>query len=459
MSKAQLVLGVALAIGMSSSWALADGTSASGLRQPANIHQSAYYDYGYDGLVAADEPASKSPSDVPPTPEGKCGGCCDQTCDSCDSRHCHCGWQLRQPCALKCRGITIGGWLAAGISVNAANPVDNYNGVVTFNDRDGEFQMNQFWLFMERAVNTRGYGWDVGGRIDFVYGTDARFTQAVEGLEADWNQTERFYQASFPQFYVDVAYNDLTVRMGHFLSILGYENVQAPENFFYSHAYTMQYGEPKTHTGVLAIYDLADRLSISLGIHSGIDQFEDNDDGLEEAAFLGGVNWTSWNRRTTLAFGITSGEQGPDNNTVLYSFVGTFKPTNRLSYVFQHDWGQSTGGNVNGLINNEWYGINQYLFYEINPCWTAGLRIEWFNDMHGTRVRGLGDGNLNAGPYAGDFYEIALGLNWKPNHNVIIRPELRWDWFETNGREDPNPYDANNRADQFMFGIDAIVTF
>jgi len=28
----------------------------------------------------------------------------------------------------------------------------------------------------------------------------------------------------------------LTVRMGHFYTILGYETVTAPKNFFYSHA-------------------------------------------------------------------------------------------------------------------------------------------------------------------------------------------------------------------------------
>ena len=52
-----------------------------------------------------------------------------------------------------------------------------------------------------------------------------------------------------PQLYADFAYNRLTVRLGHFYTIIGYEVVTAPDNFFSSHAYTMQYGEPFTHTG------------------------------------------------------------------------------------------------------------------------------------------------------------------------------------------------------------------
>ena len=44
--------------------------------------------------------------------------------------------------------------------------------------------MNQLWFYAQREVDTGGYGWDWGGRVDFVYGTDARFTQAADGLEA-----------------------------------------------------------------------------------------------------------------------------------------------------------------------------------------------------------------------------------------------------------------------------------
>ncbi len=50
------------------------------------------------------------------------------------------------------------------------------------------------------------------------------------------------------------------LKVGHFYTIIGYEVVTAPDNFFYTHAYTMQYGEPFTHTGVLATYNANDQL-------------------------------------------------------------------------------------------------------------------------------------------------------------------------------------------------------
>ena len=61
------------------------------------------------------------------------------------------------------------------------------------------------------------------------------------------------------------------------------------------------------------------------------------------------------------------------------------------------------------------YGINQYLLYEINDCWAAGVRVEWFNT----------EGPLLAG--RSDLYEFTFGVNYKPHPNFIIRPEIRWD--------------------------------
>ena len=66
-----------------------------------------------------------------------------------------------------------------------------------------------------------------------VYGSDQRFTTAL-GLETDvagnpkWNQGSRFYGLALPQLYAEFAVNDLSVIVGHFFTIIGYEVVAAP---------------------------------------------------------------------------------------------------------------------------------------------------------------------------------------------------------------------------------------
>jgi hypothetical protein len=448
--------------------ALADEDSSWPVRQQTAV-QPAATEYDSFFHPAWQEETGESPSDQPrpqaaQSPPEEAG--CREACGTCRGRlcgrdPCGCGcddpWGLPQPRFLASRGIKLGGWLDVGISAVANDPADRFNGVVTFDDRDGEAQMNQLWLYLNREVDTGGYGWGWGGRVDFVYGTDAFFTQCADGLEANWHQTERFYQAALPQFYVDVGYNDWTIRMGHFFTIIGYEVVQAPENFFYSHAYTHQYGEPFTHFGLLAMYKVNDQWSLSGGFTRGWDNLDDTI-GKNSLGLLGGANWTSWNDRLELRFAITASEEGPLNaDRTMYSLVGIWHVTDDLTYVVQHDYGQDV---VPGLTKAEWYGLNQYLLYEINPRWAAGLRGEWFRDQDGTRVTGARPTNaLHGASFPGSFYEITAGLDWKPRQNILVRPEVRWDWYDASGPVQQLPFDSGDRASQFLFAIDMIVTY
>ncbi len=376
------------------------------------------------------------------------------TCGCEDCRQCI-PWTVPQLRRLDDLGIRFGGWIDQGITFAANKPTDRYNGVVTFNDRDSEYQMNQLWLYMEREVDECGC-FDVGGRIDFVYGTDARFIQARDGLESDWGQNEPFYQVALPQAYVDVASHGWTLRAGRFLTVLGYESPMATENFFYSHSYAMQYGEPFTHLGLMGMRQVG-HVSFTAGVHRGNDQFDDTD-GLDALNVLGGISMTSCDERMTGAYAFTATEEGPNATSYIHSLVATLRLTDRLSYIIQGDYGQ-TWNEIN-RTEQAWTGIKQYMFYAINDCWSAGIRSEWFRDYDGSRVTGLGAGNLNTGPYSGDFYEITLGLNWSPHANLRIRPEARWDIFDPIGQPgNLGAFDAGDKNTQFVFGCDLICTF
>lgn len=355
-------------------------------------------------------------------------------------------------------GLTVGGWLEGGYTFNPDDPRDSFNGPVTFNDRDNELLGSEAYLFLGRSVNTEGETWDFGGRVDFLFGTDARFTQAA-GLDDDIisDDTFRFYRFAIPQLYVEafVPYgNGATIRMGHFYTIIGYEVVTAPGNFFYSHAYTMQYGEPFTHTGFLVSYPLNDNLSLNAGGVLGWDNFSEDPKNLN---FLGGINWASDDQRTSLAVAIITGnvsEVGdapgdPDNNRTLYSIVFNHDITDRLHYTFQHDLGVEQNA-VAGGETAEWFGINQYLFFDINEQISTGLRFEWFRDDDGSRVF------VNGLSGQTSYFEITAGLNWRPLRWVTFRPEVRYDWAYS---DNFNAFDNNSDDDQFLVAADLIIQF
>ncbi len=368
-------------------------------------------------------------------------------------------------------GLFFDTWIAQGFTGNADSPVDRFNGPMTFNDRSNEYQMNQLYLSFGRAVNTNGSAWDVGGRIDLLYGSDYFFTTAA-GLETRGDGTPKWnsgngprgggaaiYGLAMPQVYAEVFApigNGLTVKMGHFYTILGYESVMAPENFFYSHSYSMQYGEPFTHTGALASYSTSSQLTFHAGFTRGWDNWEDT---TETYGFLGGVTWTSCNERSSIAFALHTGNEDAAgvNNRTTYSLVLSRQVTERLTYILQHDLGVENDSAVVGVtpVDGNWYSINQYLIYQLNNTTSIGLRGEWFRDVHSTQVFNA-PANLVQGS---DFYQLTLGMNWKPNQHVVLRPEVRWDYSDLNVplMGVGGMYDDFSKDNQFTVGIDLIL--
>ena len=78
---------------------------------------------------------------------------------------------------FKDSGIKVGGWINGGATFNPTQ-LTGFNGPVTFNDRSNRAQLNQFYVYLQRAVVAEGKSWDFGFRADFMFGSDAIFTQA-----------------------------------------------------------------------------------------------------------------------------------------------------------------------------------------------------------------------------------------------------------------------------------------
>ena len=331
-----------------------------------------------------------------------------------------------------CSGWDIGGWIQMGYHTEGAN---NF-GTGLFNNYPHVVQLQQAWMYLEKEADTGGCGWDWGFRFDYVYGTDGIDTQAYGSEPGDWDRTWNaggHYGHAFPQLYAEVAYNDLKVKVGHFYTIMGYEVVPAPDNFFYSHSYAMYLAEPFTHTGALAEWAPREGLSFYGGWTQGWDTGYSDYHG---ATFLGGVSaepidGLSVTYTTTMGdFGFGPG--GSDSNGYSHSIVVDWSIADRVNYVFQTDYVDNQLRVVN--TGKSW-GINQYLLYRVNDCWAFGGRFEWFS----------------MGGY--EMSEFTLGMNISPHENLVIRPELRLDVFE------PGVKSIFLWRDSTVFGIDAIITF
>jgi hypothetical protein len=424
------------------------------------------------------EPGLMDPAAYPEGGKG-CG-------KGCDGKGCGCGglgtfgcfrcapskpWLLPQPCITRSAGIKIGGWIQQGITTNNNGPSDNYNAAVAINDRDGEWQVNQIWLYFTKPIKQRECCWQAGGHVDILYGSDWRYGRFF-GLEERISGDDDFYGWVFPQMYVEVGGHNLSVKMGHMAGPLGYEIVPAVANFFYSHSYAISYTEPQLVTGLWADYKIGKHWTVQAGFHRGFFMFEDEDGNLD---FMGGLQWASCDNKTSIRYALSSGNNrglGLGQQWFASSLVLQHQFTQRFKYVLQHNLGTINDVNVGPIGDAEWYGLNQYFFYKISKCLEAGLRVEWLRDDDGVRVAGVGSAanplmtqrGWAGGPgFAGNFWEITAGVNWSPHPNVRIRPEVRWDWYDGPDNllipAQPRPFDDFTGDDQFTAAFDVLIVF
>jgi hypothetical protein len=398
--------------------------------------------------------------------------------------------------------MEVGGWVNGGITYNANNPTDGYNGTVTFADRANEFQLNQFNLFLQRAVPSEGSEWGVGGRFDFFFGTDAIYTQAF-GISAfdentgkpshrgNWDlniccKSTRTYGIALPQAYLE-AYvpvgNGLNIKAGHFYTPLGYETVPAPDNFFYTHAYILNSGEPFTHTGLMGNYTVNSNWSVIGGATTG-SATGGWDGGFDKQlgnwGGLASLIWTSDDKRTSANVGGTYGETATNQPWLMYSVVLQHRITPKTHLVVHHTHGWAAKINLADKIGNAaWYSVNTHLTYDLLKDLSIGIRAERFNDRNGWRVfspyRILSALNNKGVSFAGsepfisapaNYYQVTLGMNWKPAkrlkmdwkpvRKLNIRPNIRYDVAEGID-EEFRPF--NGRKDQFLFSLDATLPF
>jgi hypothetical protein len=316
------------------------------------------------------------------------------------------------------KDLDISGWTQFGYH-------DHSTGL--FNDNPKKGTVHQVWFAFDKAYDADAEGLGFGYHFDLLYGADAPNTAAFGNANGGWDNESSDpdgtgFGWAMPQMYVETQVNDWTIIVGKFYTIVGYEVVQAPGNFFYSHAKTMNNSEPFTHTGILASKTTESGLDLTAGYSSGWDTgFQSN--GSNGILGLGKAIDDNISLNYVTTFGDISGTE----NGYTHSVVMQIELGEKMSYVFQSDY----------VDTNERYniGVNQYVFYTVSEDVSVGARLEWWRD---------GD-NLGQG----SEYSFTSGVNYRPTSrfDLILRPEVRIDW------------DALSDNTITTFGMDAIVQY
>ena len=314
------------------------------------------------------------------------------------------------------RSTQITGWMQLGYH-NASNG--------GFNSHPDNFNLHQLWFALDRAPEDDGVGLNLGYHMDIVYGVDAPNVQSFGNNAGNYDFQNGLDHGSYawalPQLYGSATVGSLDLKVGHFSTLVGYEQAAAPANFFYSHSMGFNNTAPRTHTGVLATTEARGAevyLGWTLGWDTGFDQLGSG------SAALGGFS-KQIGDRTRVSYITTFGDLGHRGVGYTHSMVVEVAFGDQLTYIAQHDF-----ANVSSSTDStDDVGINNYLIYDLNDTWSLGGRLEWWRNDTTSR------------------YSAGAGLNWNGRTNLTVRPEVRLDWSPETDEE------------VTIFAVDAIIAF
>jgi len=375
---------------------------------------------------------------------------------------------------LKSAGIDIFGYVEAAYTYNFADPdatdesetVSLENSARSFDVENQDLSLSQIMLSVERDVSPveGDVQFNVGGRLDFLYGSDARFIHA-NGLQfysgqqpssvpdAGLNVQGPDEQFDLYQAYVDVLFpvgNGLRLRLGKFAY---FKTIDPNASLFYSRSLSFASNVlPYTQTGGYVTYFVNDSLSFDLGMSRGYDQsLEDKNDSLDG---FGRVRWAI-DEKTVLIFRAVS---GPDtiNDNSHYSTAMSIAVSHALAdnltvfgeglFVYQAVAPSATDADPDGILI---HGLAGYAQLELDSHVSLAGRIEYFRDE---------DGVVLAAQSA-TYVSTTLGVTVTPlpdnkwTQGFQIRPEIRWDWASK------DVFDSGTDENQFTAAIDAIYNF
>ncbi|NIT14403.1 MAG: outer membrane beta-barrel protein [Candidatus Dadabacteria bacterium] len=277
--------------------------------------------------------------------------------------------------------ISVGFYLDSTYQYSFNEPDSGEIGARSLYPDDNEFKFNAFTLSFEKTPSANGSLIDhLGFRTDILFGDQADLLNP-SGIDSD--------AVSPYQAYIQVMpVEGLNVYFGQFVTLAGFEVIEAKDNPNISRSILFGYAIPFTHTGIRATYETGP-LSVALGVNNGWDQWDDDNDAktIEAQIGLAGSNDTvEGSLYVTGYFGKENDDFGNDEWRELITVVGSlaFGPLT-LYADLDFGWQQDVELSEDFFDDVFWWGIAGYAVLDAHPMVTLALRGEYFDDDDGFR--------------------------------------------------------------------------
>jgi len=349
--------------------------------------------------------------------------------------------------ALDAARINLYGHIEASYTWNFDNPAKSLNIGRVFDIKHNDPEVNQTDFNIERTVDLTSHQFDIGGRLELLYGTDARFIHSSDFFSGQDFFHGPEYQFDIPQVYLDFGVplgDGLRIRVGKFLF---FKQIDPNASVFYSHSFTFGAALPFTLTGVSALYNITDQLNVEGGVSRGWGQTLTDNNGSIDG--FGRIRFTP-SDKTNITLAFISGPEDTGDNSHYRDAVDltlTQALGDNLTFLLDSVYGNDAAGSLSGK-NANWYGTAGYLVLKLDDHLSLAGRGEWYRDEEAFTTG-----------VAQNLYEATVGVTVTPFPSDTIasffkvRPEVRYDYSSR------DYFNGLTKHDQLTAAVDAIFNF
>ena len=330
---------------------------------------------------------------------------------------------FRQPTALTTN--------TTGIGAPTASTSEGTNRARVYDTDDNSFTVNSTELYFEKVAqeaNQAGFRFDIQmGEDADVNNADGDGTPGGAANDAKFDLQQAYVQYIAPLSFFegnDILPNSVDIKVGRFVTLAGFEVIEAPNNWNISRSIGYGFGLPIAHTGVRTQFGLFNnKLTTYAGINNGWDDPVDVNSN-KTLEFGLGYNVLD---NVKVFHSIYYGEEGVPGSgkRFLSSNVVTVDLTDKFSLAGEADLAREGNVDVDGRTA-DWYDFAVYARYQFNEKFAMVSRSEIFVDDMSFRTSTTA-GVPPLGPGSDRTWEQTFTAEYKLTDNLITRAEVRFD--------------------------------
>ena len=271
--------------------------------------------------------------------------------------------------------VAMGVFFSAGVSMAAGGGDLEISGFVDASYSDTEDSVSSFGIDQVEIDFEKKLGDKLSLRADIEY---------VKGATGSF---DNIVEQGYLTYALDVA-NGVDITVGKFNAPIGFELLDPPDMYQFSHALVFDHGLPTNLVGVMGGYKINDQVDVALYVVNGWDNNAENNN----SKTIGGRVGIAAMEGVSLGFSYITGSEVPNTDDVrsVFDIDATITLVDNLIIGVEYNSGEEDNAG-DAKTDSEWTAFMLMGHYDFNDIYGLTVRYDLFDDEGGARLND-GDG-------------------------------------------------------------------